>query len=142
MSSTRELLFSVTLDDCEVQHFRSGGKGGQHQNKTDSGTRIIHHPSGARGESREERSQLQNKKLAFKRMASHPLFQWWVHVEVLKRTGGETPEERVDAMLADPSQWRIEVKNGEGRWVTVSEGSPLAPDTLTVTGSAVHIRRG
>ncbi len=65
----RELLFSVTLKDCEVQHFRAGGPGGQKQNKTSSGSRVIHRPSGARGESREERSQLQNTKKAFVRMA-------------------------------------------------------------------------
>ncbi len=68
-------MFSVTLKDCEVQTFRSGGKGGQNQNKRDTGVRIIHHPSGARGEARDERSQLQNKRLAFKRMADHALFR-------------------------------------------------------------------
>lgn len=72
---TRKLLFSVTLKDCEVQTFRAGGKGGQNQNKRDTGVRIIHHPSGARGEARDERSQLCNKRLAFKRMADHPLFR-------------------------------------------------------------------
>ena len=72
---TRQLMFSVTLKDCEVQTFRSGGKGGQNQNKRDTGVRIIHHPSGARGEARDERSQLLNKRLAFKRMADHPLFR-------------------------------------------------------------------
>lgn len=71
----RELVLSVTLKDCEVQTFRAGGKGGQNQNKRDTGVRIIHHPSGARGEARDERSQLQNKRLAFKRMADHPLFR-------------------------------------------------------------------
>lgn len=68
-------MFSVTLKDCEQQTFRSGGKGGQNQNKRETGVRIIHHPSGARGEARDERSQLQNKKLAFRRMAEHPLFR-------------------------------------------------------------------
>lgn len=68
-------ILSVTIHDCEVQTFRSGGKGGQNQNKRDTGVRIIHHPSGARGESREERSQLQNKKLAFRRMAESQRFR-------------------------------------------------------------------
>lgn len=72
---TRQLMFSVTMKDCEVQTFRAGGKGGQNQNKRDTGVRIIHHPSGARGEARDERSQLQNKRLAFQRMANHPLFR-------------------------------------------------------------------
>jgi len=68
-------VLSVTIHDCDVQHFRSGGKGGQNQNKRDTGTRVIHQPSGARGEARDERSQLQNKKLAFRRMVESPAFQ-------------------------------------------------------------------
>jgi protein subunit release factor A len=72
---TRERILSVSIHDCEVQHFASGGKGGQNQNKRHTGTRVIHHPSGARGESREERSQLQNKRAAFVRMAQSPAFQ-------------------------------------------------------------------
>lgn len=71
----KTLILSVTIHDCEVQHFRSGGKGGQNQNKRDTGTRVIHPPSGARGEARDERSQLQNKRLAFKRMVATPQFQ-------------------------------------------------------------------
>lgn len=73
----REKLFTVTIKDCEQQVFRAGGKGGSHQNKTSSGVRIIHHPSGARGESREERSQLQNKRKAFGRMGRSKEFQQW-----------------------------------------------------------------
>jgi protein subunit release factor B len=71
----RHRILSVTIHDCEVQTFRSGGKGGQNQNKRDTGVRIIHHPSGARGESREERSQLQNKRAAFRRMAESQRFR-------------------------------------------------------------------
>jgi protein subunit release factor A len=73
--SERIKILSVTIHDCDVQHFRSGGKGGQNQNKRDTGTRVIHRPSGARGEARDERSQLQNKRLAFRRMVQTPAFQ-------------------------------------------------------------------
>lgn len=79
---TRELVLSVTLADCDVQTFRSGGPGGQKQNKTDSGVRIIHRASGARGECREQRSQLQNKRIAFKRMTSTDEFKAWLRVEL------------------------------------------------------------
>ncbi len=50
---SKKLLFSITKDDFTVQTFRSGGKGGQNQNKVESGVRIIHPASGAIGESRE-----------------------------------------------------------------------------------------
>jgi len=76
----RKLLFSVTRNDFEVQTFRSGGPGGQYQNKRDSGIRIIHKASGARGEARDQRSQAQNKKAAFRRMVATPEFQTWLKV--------------------------------------------------------------
>jgi peptide chain release factor 2 len=47
-------------EDLERQTFRSGGPGGQHQNKTESGVRYIHIPTGIAAESRTERSQHKN----------------------------------------------------------------------------------
>ena len=78
MPSTKVL--TVTIKDCTVQTFRAGGKGGQNQNKRDSGVRVIHPPSGARGESREGRGQLENKRKAFVRMAESPEFLAWVRL--------------------------------------------------------------
>ena len=71
-------LFTVSIKDCDVQTFCAGGKGGQHQNKTETGVRVIHRASGAVGESRETRSQLTNKRAAFTRMARSLKFQLWV----------------------------------------------------------------
>lgn len=56
------------LAECEVQTFRSGGPGGQHQNTTESGVRLIHGPSGMRVESRSERSQHRNRRIALARL--------------------------------------------------------------------------
>lgn len=75
---SREKVMTVTIKDCDVQTFRCGGRGGQHKDKSDTGVRIIHAPSGARGESREERSQLQNKRKAFVKMAQSARFQGWI----------------------------------------------------------------
>src|SRR5207237_9399872 len=50
----------IRPDDLERQTFRSGGPGGQHQNKTESGVRYTHLPSGIAAESRTERSQHKN----------------------------------------------------------------------------------
>ena len=50
----------IKPEDCEYQTFRSGGPGGQYQNTTESGIRIIHKPTGLIAESRQERSQAQN----------------------------------------------------------------------------------
>lgn len=49
------------LRECEVETFRSSGPGGQHVNKTESGVRLRHVPSGVVVTSREERSQHRNK---------------------------------------------------------------------------------
>lgn len=118
---SREKLFSVSISDCVVQTFRAGGKGGQHQNKTDSGVRIIHEPSGARGESREERSQLQNKRIAFAKMAKHPRFIYWVHAV----SNGLKTQAEIDKELAEmmsESNIITEIKD-KGQWITVDPNS-------------------
>jgi len=56
------------LDQCRVETFRSGGPGGQHQNVTESGVRLVHLPTGVRASAREERSQHRNRALALKRL--------------------------------------------------------------------------
>lgn len=101
MSKARELLFSVGRSEFEIQTFRAGGKGGQHQNKTDSGVRIIHRASGARGEGRDSRSQIMNKRAALRRLAASPRFQAWLKVEVARRTGEMDNIEAVANRWAD-----------------------------------------
>lgn len=107
---SRQRVLSVTIDDCEVQTFRSGGKGGQNQNKRDTGVRVIHHPSGARGESREERSQLQNKKKAFLRMANSPKFQLWIRIQtgIVERWSHELNEDELLIEVREGGKWRQE----------------------------------
>lgn len=56
------------LAECRVETFRSGGPGGQHQNTTDSGVRLVHLPTGVRATAREARSQLRNRALALRRL--------------------------------------------------------------------------
>jgi peptide chain release factor 2 len=51
-------------DDLQRDTFRSGGPGGQHQNKTESGVRFTHIPTGIAAESRNERSQHKNAAVA------------------------------------------------------------------------------
>jgi protein subunit release factor A len=56
------------LAECRVETFRSGGPGGQHQNVTESGVRLVHLPTGVRASSREERSQHRNREIALGRL--------------------------------------------------------------------------
>lgn len=53
----------LNFSEIEIQTFRSGGPGGQYQNTTDSGCRLIHKPTGIVVESRQERSQMQNRTI-------------------------------------------------------------------------------
>lgn len=56
------------LRECRVDTLRAGGKGGQHQNKTDSAVRLTHRPTGIVVLARERRSQHQNRQVALARL--------------------------------------------------------------------------
>lgn len=112
----REHLFTLTKKDFEIQTFRAGGKGGQHQNKVESGVRIIHRASGAVGESRSDRSQHRNKGLALHRLVASPKFRLWLNWVAWEITSGKTIEERVEEAM-QPKNLKIEVQDESGRWV-------------------------
>ena len=57
------------LAECRVDTFRSGGKGGQHQNKVESGVRLTHRPTGLVVTSRKHRSQHRNREDALERLS-------------------------------------------------------------------------
>jgi peptide chain release factor 2 len=105
---SKQLLFTLTRDDFEWQYFRSGGKGGQNQNKVSSGVRCIHTSSGARGESREERDQLMNRRKAFTRCCNTSAFKGWMKLEIARRTGEMAKiEARVDKLMS-PEYIKVE----------------------------------
>lgn len=85
----KQLLFSVTKDDLRIDTFRAGGKGGQNQNKRDTGVRVTHIESGASGEGRDSRSQGQNKVEAFRRMVLSDKFKNWMKEEILSHSVAE-----------------------------------------------------
>lgn len=114
----RTKIFSVTIDDCEVQTFRVSGNGGQKVNKTESGVRVIHHPSGARGECTETRSQYKNKRTAFIRMTETKKFKVWLMIATGRLKSDEQLEKEIDQELANPNRLRVEVKDDKGRWIT------------------------
>lgn len=113
-NNERELLFSVRREDFKIQTFRSGGKGGQHQNTTDSGVRIIHEESGCVSECRENRSQAQNKKVAFSRLVNSDKFQQWLKLKSYHIINNmDDIKEQVEKMMASDNL-KVEVfENGQ-----------------------------
>ena len=112
----KEHLFTIQKKDFEVQTFRAGGKGGQHQNKTDSAVRIIHKASGAVGESRNDRSQHRNKRMALKRLIASIKFKLWVTRISHEIISGETIEQKIEKLMEAPNL-KIETKDENDRWM-------------------------
>ena len=120
---SKELLFSITANDCEWSYTRGTGKGGQKKNKTSSAVHCMHRPSGAHGYSEASRSQRDNKEDAFRKMAETKEFKDWMRLEIARRCGQLLEIE--DAVNREMKRVTVEVKDEEGRWTKVDRDAPL-----------------
>lgn len=120
MSKEKEILFTVTSKDCDWQFVRSSGPGGQNVNKRSTKVRCTHRASGAVGESDETRSQHDNKRLAFRKMAETSEFRAWHKIETARKLGQEIDlTETVDTMMKDVNL-RVEGRV-DGKWVPIEQ---------------------
>lgn len=103
----------ITRKEIEITFFRGSGKGGQKKNKTSSACRCHHPPSGAIGISQDTRSQLQNRRLAFTRMAKSPKFQKWLKIELSRIHHNENNiDKKVEENMREENM-RVEYWNSE-----------------------------
>jgi len=58
----------IRKEDIRTDVFRASGAGGQHVNRTESGVRFTHLPTGTVAESTESRSQIKNREIAMGRL--------------------------------------------------------------------------
>lgn len=87
VNDPKVVLFSVTAADCDWSYTKGTGAGGQKRNKTSSAVHCRHRASGAHGYSEASRSQHDNKRDAFVKMAETARFKEWHRLECMRRTG-------------------------------------------------------
>jgi hypothetical protein len=116
----KEKILSVTASDCRWDYYRGSGSGGQKRNKTSNCVRCTHEPSGAVGKSEDGRSQSQNRRTAFKRMADTNEFQDWLRIESARRMGMlASVDDKVESSMKEKNI-RVEVTEN-GKWVECKE---------------------
>lgn len=96
----KPIKYTVPRKDLRVDVFRGSGAGGQNRNKRDTGVRITHTPSGAVGECEEERSQLQNRNTALRRMTETKKFMTFIKMQLAAMEQGyRSIDAKVDKMM-------------------------------------------
>lgn len=115
---------ALVLDpsDVRVDTFRSSGAGGQHRNKTDSAVRLTHFPSGTVVTATEERSQHQNRAVAWQRLTR--LLSEQATLSAHEATNEVRRTALGEGRAWTWTGWRDEVKGPEGR--KTSMGRALA----------------
>jgi peptide chain release factor 1 len=111
----KELLFSITKKDFEIQYFSGTGAGGQHRNKHQNCVRLRHIESGAMATGQANRERLANLKDALQGLLQTPKFKFWHSAKIQEVITGSTIEQKIEAMMT-PKNIKVEAKNSYGQW--------------------------
>ena len=97
-----DIEVEINPDDLKIDTYRSGGAGGQHVNTTDSAVRITHLPTNIVVTCQNERSQIMNKEVAMKILASK-----------LMKIAEEEHRENINELKGDQSMatWGSQIRN-------------------------------
>ena len=115
----RELLFSVTKDDLEIDWFSGTGCGGQYRNKHQNCCRVRHKDSGAIATGQSQRDRPSNLKEAMENLVKTPAFQSWIKVKTSEVTGEQA---EIEAKVEEAMRHlKFEVKDENGKWKEVNE---------------------
>jgi peptide chain release factor 1 len=100
-----EVEIDIRPEDVRIDLMCSGGPGGQHQNKVESGVRLTHLPTGIVVNCRDERSQHKNKAKAFRVLRSR------IYEQLQERTRLERDQARRTLIGSGDRSQRIRTYN-------------------------------
>ena len=81
----QDVDIEINPDDVEMDVYRSSGAGGQHVNKTSSAVRLTHKPTGTVVTCQNERSQTQNREVAWRILRAKLVERRLAELEVEQR---------------------------------------------------------
>lgn len=99
--------------ECVEQFFIAGGPGGQHRNKTETGVRLQHRPTGVTVTATERRSQFMNRQEALERLRA--ALARLTHVEK-KRVATKPSRGQKRRRLQDKRFLAEKKKSRRGEW--------------------------
>ena len=108
----RKPLLTLTKKDFVIWYYSGTGAGGQHRNRHMNCVKIRHAASGVTGCGTEQKSRIQNKRMAFKRLVADPKFRSWLGMQSLHK---EAVDRAVEEAM-NPKHLSIEIWR-DGKWV-------------------------